>query len=209
MNHLYNEDYFERGYQSRLSLYQNYRWMPEMTIRMVYAIIEYLDIKSTDKILDYGCAKGYVVKAFRILFKNAMGCDISEYAVSNADTDTKPYLKLSENGMIPFDIKFDWIISKDTLEHISYYDIDRVLYQISQLTDSLFAIIPLGENRSYRIPAYELDVTHIIKENETWWTNKIQSAGFNSVKLVHRVLVIKDNWNNYPDGNAFIIAKKS
>ena len=62
---VYDADYFLRGKQTGRSLYENYRWLPDLTIPMVAAMIRHLGIKPDDKILDFGCARGYVVKAFR------------------------------------------------------------------------------------------------------------------------------------------------
>jgi len=66
-NNKYDEEYFESGLATGKSCYLNYRWLPELTIKMAHNIIRYLDLKENEKILDYGCAKGYLVKAFRIL----------------------------------------------------------------------------------------------------------------------------------------------
>ena len=72
---VYNESYFERGLESGLSLYQNYRWIPELTIPMAMTIIDFLGIKRHQTILDFGCAKGFLVKAFRLLYRSAYGVD--------------------------------------------------------------------------------------------------------------------------------------
>ena len=60
---IYDKNYYECGIESGKSLYTNYRWMPELTIPMCSRMIEHLKISSRDKILDFGCAKGYSVKA--------------------------------------------------------------------------------------------------------------------------------------------------
>ena len=63
----YDEDYFERGLSSGKSGYDNYRWLPELTIKFAYKIIKELNLREGDRVLDYGCAKGFFVKALRIL----------------------------------------------------------------------------------------------------------------------------------------------
>lgn len=90
---MYGEDYFERGIQTGISLYENYRWMPELTIPFAMRIIDYLHIERGESILDVGCAKGYLVKAFKWLGRDAYGIDISSYAINNADTEIKSYVK--------------------------------------------------------------------------------------------------------------------
>ena len=63
----YDKDYYECGIESGKSLYNNYRWMPELTIPFCSRIVEHLKISTEQKVLDFGCAKGYSVKAMRLL----------------------------------------------------------------------------------------------------------------------------------------------
>ena len=79
----YDADYFERGLESGKSCYQNYRWVPELTIPMTMTIIDYLKIPRGAKILDYGCAKGYLVRSMELLGRPAWGLDTSPYAIEN------------------------------------------------------------------------------------------------------------------------------
>ena len=83
MSQIYTQDYFENGINSGLSLYENYRWLPHSTIPMAASIAQKLGFNSTTTVLDYGCAMGYLVKAFRYLGFEASGFDISDYAISN------------------------------------------------------------------------------------------------------------------------------
>ena len=87
----YDADYFERGIETGKSRYQSYRWMPEATTAMAMAIIDELGIKPFDRVLDFGCAKGYLVRALRILHRQAWGVDISEYAISKVDKEVNGY----------------------------------------------------------------------------------------------------------------------
>ena len=113
MKTLYNEDYFERGNELNISGYSNYRWIPELTIPLAFRIIELLQITREESILDYGCAKGYLVKALRLLYRDAYGYDISSYALQCAPNDVRKYLTSNKE-----DLKgnYTWIIAKDVLE---------------------------------------------------------------------------------------------
>jgi 2-polyprenyl-3-methyl-5-hydroxy-6-metoxy-1,4-benzoquinol methylase len=71
----FNKDYYEDGVRKHISGYENYRWMPERSIP------EALDIKNNFKFntcVDYGCAKGFLVSALRLMGCDAYGEDISE-----------------------------------------------------------------------------------------------------------------------------------
>lgn len=202
MRSLYDEDYYERGIETGRSCYSNYRWMPELTIPLAARIIEYLNIGENDKILDFGCAKGYLVKAFRLLHREAYGFDLSEYAISCADEDVKKYVSNEFKG------HYEWVIAKDVFEHIEYEKINDWLRRILSVSDNLFAIIPLGDGKKYIVPAYELDETHIIREDVNWWKRTFEKAGYVVVDCCYKVKYIKENWERWDKGNGFFRLKR-
>lgn len=208
---VFDKDYFENGIITGKSLYSNYRWIPDLTYPMAFRIIEFLEIKQNDTILDFGCAKGYLVKAFRNLYRNCFGVDISDYCIDNADTEVKNYVKLikSSDDLLYWNKLFDFVLAKDVLEHIKYEDIERTIYNLSKITKCLFCVVPLGKNNKYIIEAYEHDITHIIRENEMWWIDKIKNNGFRYVQHFDKIDGIKDNWRKENSkGNGFFVAKK-
>ena len=197
MKNLYDEDYFERGIENKKSCYTNYRWIPELTIPLAFSMIEYLKISPEEKILDFGCAKGYLVKAFRLLHRQAFGYDISDYAKESAPYDVKKFFVETCAG------DYDWVISKDVFEHVPYEEIDATLKKLSRSTRKMFCIIPLGEDGKYIVPAYELDATHIIRENLDWWIEKFSANGFSVESADYKVKYIKENWSKWERGNGF------
>ena len=115
----FNEDYYERGVQLGISGYSDYRWLPDLTIPMSQNIIQYLNIKKDHTILDFGCAKGYTVKALNDLGYNCYGTDISEYAISCAPASIKDKLVLFDKEQkLLQSLHFDFVIAKDVFEHI-------------------------------------------------------------------------------------------
>jgi len=199
MGELYDRDYFERGIATQKSLYTDYRWIPELTIPMAMTLIDLLHLGRDDTILDFGCAKGFLVKALRMLHRKAWGCDISRYAIENSD-GVREYL----NHTIPSD-RFDWIIAKDVLEHIEEGELLPILKELRNHGNQMFAIIPLGENGKFIVPAYHLDRTHKIAENAWWWKEKFAQERWKIEKFRYRIEGIKDNWASYEKGNGFFI----
>lgn len=57
------------------------------------------------------------------------------------------------------------------------------------------------------MPAYELDSTHIIREDLQWWTERFQQAGFEVMEAAYSVKHIKENWENFEKGNGFFLLK--
>jgi len=202
---LFDKEYFEDGIVTGKSCYQNYQWLPELTIKMAYNIIKILDIED-DTILDYGCAKGYLVKALRILDVKAYGCDISKYAISMIDPDVKKYCKLI-NKTIPY--KTDWVITKDVLEHMREKDIDYFIKESGKKADKCFHVIPLAKDDKYICREYEKDITHITRKPKEWWINKFEKQGWKLKLFDYYARGIKENWTSkYHKGNGFFIFER-
>ena len=209
MVEIYDQDYFERGIATGKSLYENYRWIPELTIPLAMTYIDLLGLEREHEILDFGCAKGYVVKALRMLYRNAWGCDISHYAIEAADCDTKPFLKQSYyDKAVPFIRRFHWIIAKDVLEHIQRENLQPLLVELREFCQGMLVIVPLGECGKFNVPAYNLDTTHKIAESIYWWTDQFRDGGWEVKMAEYQCPGIKDSWASYDNGNGFFVMEK-
>lgn len=199
---MYDAEYFLHGRASGKSLYDDYRWLPELTIPMCQAICEYLNIYEDEPILDFGCARGYSVKAFRQLGFTAYGEDISEWALMNCDPEIAAYVG---NTKWP---DIDWIIAKDVLEHIP-----QVADTINSLLDrarlGVFAVVPLSlvDGQPYVVPEYEQDVTHIHRLSLATWLRFFLRPGW-EVTASYAVPGIKENYAQHAYGNGFITARR-
>lgn len=204
LSNIFNEDYFEDGVRKRVSAYEKFSWMPERTIREASSIINNIKF---DTVLDYGCAKGFMVYAMRLLGKEAYGADVSEYAVNNCHPKVKDYLQVIEKTE-QLAGGWDLIIAKDVLEHIPKELIPSVLSELRRRCKILFVAVPLGDGQRYRIREYEIDVTHLVREPEEWWLTTIHEAGFKIKYFDYEFGHLKENWTKpHPYGNAFIVAE--
>lgn len=208
MKNLYDKSYFENGIETGVSCYVNYRWMPDQTYSMCKSIIDFAEIKPVDRVLDYGCAKGFIVRALVDMGYDCIGVDISEYAISQAHDSIKDRLTLlNEDNQKSWNntAKFNVAICKDVLEHVPYEMILSVLTDLRSATNKLFVVVPLAENGVYVATEYEIDITHIIREDLDWWKNMLVSAGFKNIDAKYLVNGIKDNWSHYSRGNGFFL----
>jgi len=204
MQNLYNEDYYERGVETGISLYTNYRWIPELTIPLCAVLIEKLSIREDDKILDFGCAKGFYVKGFRLLHRDAYGVDISRYAIGEAPNDVKPFVKCI-SGVEEIRGFYDWVIAKDVFEHVPYEDIAGTVTILRSICSRMFCIIPLGDGDRFIIPVSEGDKSHIIKEDIDWWSDLFYSCGFESVRSTYHMDHVKANYKKWEKGHGFFL----
>ena len=196
----FDREYFEQGPMTGKSLYTNYRWLPELTLPLCHHLVTYYGMMPEDRILDFGCAKGYVVHGLRLLGYDAHGIDVSEYAISQSPREVNGYVTKIE----PFEkisINYDWVICKDILEHLPYESIDEQLQLLADCTKKLIAMVPLGDGHKYYIEAYEQDVTHIIREDLKWWEERFFRNGFNVDEMTYDMGPFKKNWQIHPQGN--------
>ena len=203
---IYNEDYFEKGIETGVSCYTNYRWMPEATISMAMAMIDYMGIRRGDSVLDYGCAKGFLVKAFRVLGRAAFGYDVSRYCMERMDPEVTRYCSSDYN--LVNNAVFDFAVSKDVFEHMTGDQVSKVLKDL-EIRNTLFVIVPLGDGKKYNVPAYELDKTHKIRQTFNWWHDLFGREGWSVIKGATRVSGIKENWADSRDANGFFLLRRS
>lgn len=211
---LFDEDYYERGVERGISLYTNYRWIPELTIPMAANLCETLGIPVGAKVMDFGCAKGYLVHALRLLRRNAWGYDVSVYAMSQSPKEVTDYLFglmnfVDGEDRLPNEdhrYPYDWVIAKDVLEHIPEDELQRWLKAIRRSTPKLFVAVPLGDGARYIVPAYERDTTHKIRQPLRWWGDQLMKAGFTLDSMEYRMDGIKENYTQWEEGNGFLIA---
>lgn len=199
----YDEAYYLRGRESGKSLYDNFRWLPDLTVPMARAIIQHLRMEPFDSVLDFGCARGYVVRAFRELGFNAHGVDCSEWAIRNADLSVADWVGLGTRSPGVF----DWVIAKDVLEHVQ--DVETAVSDLVGSTKKgLLAVVPLSPENGlgYVVPEYELDVTHVHRLTLATWASMFMRAGW-AVEARYRLKGVKDNYAKWATGNGFITCR--
>lgn len=204
---IYDEGYFIHGKQTGKSLYENYRWMPELTIPMARTIVNHCGISKEHHILDFGCARGYTVKALRELRYNACGADISQWAIDNADEETKPFLTCG--GIFPAPYCFDWIIAKDVLEHVRYVK-TMIMDILAAARVGVFVVVPLTAFDGYGpyiVPEYDKDITHTQWYSLAGWVRMFARPGWR-IESAYRVPGVKDNYKQYPTGNGFLTCRR-
>lgn len=92
-------------------------------------------LKKNAKILDIGCAKGFLVKDLIDLGFDAYGLDISEYAIKNSHENVVGRIHLGNAKKLPFaDNTFDFVISLNTLHNLEKKDCKVALKEIVRVS---------------------------------------------------------------------------
>jgi len=213
---VYDKDYYVNGPQSGKSLYENYSWKPDLTIPFARRIADYLGIDEDDTICDFGCARGYLVKAFKQLGYRAFGFDVSDWAISNADAEVANrvwLIRSGTTGVNNFEAsakKFDFVIAKDVLEHIPDEELARTIDTLmSKARKAVFVVVPLSpkDGEPYVVPEYEQDATHVQRRTLGWWAKALTRPGF-CVGACHLVPGIKQNYAMWHEGNGFLVCRR-
>jgi hypothetical protein len=205
---IFDEGYYLHGKETGKSLYENYRWLPDLTLPFCRRIAEYLNFYRDDYILDFGCARGYCVKAFKRLGYCAFGYDPSEWAIQNCDPEVKD--KVTNSPERWKSKTYDWVIAKDVLEHIPDEELPTVIDDLTaHARKGVFVVVPLSPatGEPYVIPEYEHDITHVQRLDMLTWIERLRRSGF-SVSGEYLVEGVKQNYSQYAQGNGFITLRR-
>jgi len=108
------------------------RWIP-----VAKDIITHFDLKPGDRLLDVGCAKGFLVKDLLALGIDAFGIDISEYALMHCEPEVVGRLHLGSADHLPFpDQSFAAVISINTVHNLTYNRCVTAVREIERLAPS-------------------------------------------------------------------------
>lgn len=177
-------DYFEYGYNyfDNRDLGAGYggyvydgRWAEP-----VAGICAYYGLKPGARVLEVGCAKGFVLVEFAKLGCEVRGIDASPYAVANAHPDIADRIALGDATDLPFeDGFFDFVFSKDTFPHIPE---DRVSGAVRELTrvskGAVFLDIQCGNTDLELEFLRRWDGTHKTIRPVSWWDAMLASVGY-------------------------------
>ena len=143
-------------------------------------VIAHYGLKPGDKILEIGCAKGFILVEFLKQGMDVVGIDLSEYAVKNAHPDVRPFLQVGSFHTLPFgDKSFDLVLAKDTLEHNSEADMRRSVLECMRVSKGpvLFQIC-VGRNEKEIAEMPKWDQSYTVNHTPEWWDAFFEEIGF-------------------------------
>jgi ubiquinone/menaquinone biosynthesis C-methylase UbiE len=107
------------------------RWIP-----IAEDIVKHFNLKPGDRVLDIGCAKGFLVKDLMKVSPGleAFGLDISEYALRHCEPEVEGRLQLGSADKLPFpDKSFNAVLAINTIHNLERADAIRAVREIERL----------------------------------------------------------------------------
>jgi ubiquinone/menaquinone biosynthesis C-methylase UbiE len=126
----YGEMYFDGPREYGYGGYRyDGRWQP-----VARDIVAHFGLKPGDRVLDVGCAKGFLVKDLLALGIDAYGVDISRYALMHCEPEVTGRLHLGSADSLPFpDGRFAAVLSLNTIHNLSRDRCKTALREIQRL----------------------------------------------------------------------------
>ena len=118
--------------------YGGYKYHPRFWQPVVPDFQKYYRLSSKSRILDVGCAKGFMLYDFMQIIPGikVRGIDISQYAIANALPEMQPFLSVVDAKKLPFpDQSFDLVISINTVHNLPIEECKQALQEIQRVTN--------------------------------------------------------------------------
>lgn len=112
-------------------------------------MIKFYKLDNTSKILDIGCAKGFMMYEFKKYLPNCeiKGIDVSRYCKIHAVKKIKKYIKTGTCEKLPYPDKyFDFVVSISTIHNLPKNRIEKSLKEIVRVAK---------KNSFIRVKAYK------------------------------------------------------
>jgi ADP-heptose:LPS heptosyltransferase/2-polyprenyl-3-methyl-5-hydroxy-6-metoxy-1,4-benzoquinol methylase len=179
----FDADYFEHGLKSNWE--HGYSWS---TFRGIFEdMSSYLAqiFPEARSFLDVGCAKGFLVKTLRDRGLEAWGVDHSPWAIAQAESAAKPFLRLADVTAIDHDRRFDVVVMMSILESLTEAQLDLLLPRArSWAVQAMLVVIATAGNVAKQTRA-DHDLAHITIRDRAWWIDRFLAAGWRQ-DTIHR-----------------------
>ena len=152
--------------------YGGFSYNPMYWLEVVKDFCDYYHLNKGSKILDVGCAKGFMLYDFHKLNLNLdlYGIDISKYAIDNCVPEVKDKLQVANATKLPFeDNFFDLVISINTIHNLDKVECATALKEISRVSKkNAFLTVDAYRNNEekQRMDAWNLTAKTIMSVDE-------------------------------------------
>ena len=130
----FDVEYFDGD---RLSGYGGYNYHPRFWTDTVRRIRDYYNLPEDARILDVGCAKGFMMHDMKLLMPKAdiRGIDVSKYAHEHCHPGMENFIQVANANNIPYpDDSFDLVIAINAIHNLPPIDCKQALREIERVS---------------------------------------------------------------------------
>lgn len=143
---------------------------------------EYYGLQSNSRILDIGCAKGFLLHDLQeeIPGVQVAGIDISAYAIENALESVKPYVQVANAKALPFpDKSFDLVISINTIHNLAQDELKIALREMERVScRDKFLVLDAYRTPEERDRLLQWNLTALTHHYVSDWELIFQEVGY-------------------------------
>ena len=167
----------------RIYGYGGFSYLPRFWQPVIPDFQKFYNLTGESRILDVGCAKGFMLYDFKQLIPGiaVAGIDISTYAINNCLPEIKPFIQVANATKLPFpDHSFDLVISINTIHNLPLKSLKRALKEMMRVTKKhAFITVDAYSNpeEQKRMEMWNLTAKTILHENE--WEKLFHEVGYN------------------------------
>jgi ubiquinone/menaquinone biosynthesis C-methylase UbiE len=129
----FGKEYFDGD---RSNGYGGYYYNKKFFFKIAKELVKHYRLNNKSKILDIGCAKGFLMHDLKKLLPKAeiLGIDISSYCKNNALKDQKKFIKIGCCSKLPYKSDyFDLVLSISTIHNLNKSGIKNSLNEINRV----------------------------------------------------------------------------
>ena len=162
--------------------YGGFSYMSRFWQPVIPTFKEHFKLDENSKILDVGCAKGFMLYDMRRLIPGitVQGVDISEYAIDNAKDEVKEFLSVANAKALPFDDdSFDLVISINTIHNLEKRECAKALREIQRVSrGQSFITVDAYRNEEEKEAMYAWNLTAKTIMSVDEWMEFFDEVGY-------------------------------
>jgi len=175
----FGKEYFDG---ERIYGYGGYSYHPRFWTDTVKYLKEVYQLADNAKVLDVGCAKGFMMHDLKLLMPNLQiqGVDISEYAIEHAMDTMKPYVQVANAKELPFgDNQFDLVLGINVIHNLPLEECKQAVREIQRVTkkNAFIMVDAWGtEEERIRLQRWVLTAKTYMHTND--WSELFKEVGY-------------------------------
>ena len=161
--------------------YGGFSYNPRFWTPVIPTFQEHFGLTSGSKVLDVGCAKGFMMHDMSALIPGITvnGVDLSGYAIANGMPDMRAHMLAADAKELPFEDKsFDVAIAINTIHNLDRDDCAKALQELERVAHRAFLTVDAyrDDKEKQRMEAWNLTAKTIMSVDE--WVSFFDKVGY-------------------------------